>query len=104
MLRRGIVPRRGSTRLAIFQGLIFSRGGHLAVPLIELAPDLVADNAASHGANSGSGNGPASIAAGDGSARSAAGNGAYNRACALLVPWSASSRERGQYRDCNDGR
>ena len=51
ILRLGIVPGRRLPRLAVFEGLIFGRGRQPAVFLVETAADLVADDAADHGAD-----------------------------------------------------
>src|SRR6185437_6889220 len=104
MLRCGIIPRRGSAGLAILKRLVLGRGGHLSVALVELPPDLVADDAAYHRANGSTRNSSASIAAGDGGTCGTAGDGADDRPCALLIAWSASSRDGRQHCDHNDGR
>src|SRR5262245_52574281 len=83
ILRLGIVPGRCRSRLAVFEGLIFGRGGELTVLLVETLADLIADNAADHGADSDAAR-PV-LGAGDRRARGAAGDGADNRAGALLV-------------------
>src|SRR4029453_17924936 len=104
MLRCGIIPTRGSSRLAIFQGLVLGPGSHLAVALVELPTDLVADDAADHGANGSTRNSPASITAGDGGPCGPAGDGADDRARALLIARSASGHDGRQHCDHNDGR
>jgi hypothetical protein len=104
MLRCGIIPRRGSAGLAILKRLVLGRGGHLPVALVELATDLVADDAANHGADGSARNSPASIAASDGGTCGTAGDGADDRPCALLIAGSASGHDGRQHCDHNDGR
>jgi hypothetical protein len=84
--------------------LVFCRSGHLAVALVELAANLVADNATDYGADGGTRHGPTSVAPGNRGTSGAARDGADNRACALLIARPTTASEDWQHGKQNDGR